>query len=227
MYIRTPVNNHPSRTWSCQTVSIRFHFCIIYRKCTCRNHAYIKGSRCVFTFFNCHLCWRRSYIYEVFCIRCTVNYIIGFTLNIYDSCIFHIDKRIRITECNITFNGNIHRLCRIDHDFTSIRPRLDLVIAAFGDGRAFKRDRCGCGIFLRSYAIFRRTPPEQVHWPEGQMSSCMPQALHWWTASSVFSSSKPLLSVKFLRLMSRIFSIAPLFDVYNLHLHWNSPCNFF
>ena len=96
----------------------------------------------------------------MFSIRCTVNFIIGFTLNIYDSCIFHIDKRIRIFECNITFNGNIHRLCRIDHDFTSISsPRLDLVIAAFGDGRAFKRDRFDCGIFQRSYAIFRRTPP--------------------------------------------------------------------
>ena len=100
--------------------------------------------------------------------RCTVNYIIGFTLNIYDSCIFHVDKRIRTVECNITFNGNIHRLCRIgyiDHNFTSIRPRRDLVIAAFSDGgHTFKRDLCGCGIFLRSYAIFRRTPPpEQVH----------------------------------------------------------------
>ena len=67
----------------------------------------------------------------------------------------------------IAFNGNIHRLCRIgyiDHNSTGIRPRRDLVIAAFGDGRAFKRDRCGCGIFLRSYAIFRKAPPlEQVH----------------------------------------------------------------
>ena len=99
--------------------------------------------------------------------RCTVNFIIGFTLNIYDSCIFHIDKRIRTVECNITFNGNIHRLCRIgyiDHNSTGIGPRRDLVIAAFGDsGRACKRDRFGCCIFLRSYAIFRRTPPEQVH----------------------------------------------------------------
>ena len=101
-------------------------------------------------------------------IRCTVNFIIGFTLNIYDSCIFHIDKRIRIFECNITFNGNIHRLCRIgyiDLDFTSISsPRLDLVIAALGDLHARSGDRRDRSrVFLRSYAIFRRTPPEQAH----------------------------------------------------------------
>ena len=95
-------------------------------------------------------------------IRCTVNFIIGFTLNIYDSCIFHIDKRIRIFECNITFNGNIHRLCRIgyiDLDFTSINPRRDLVITALGDFHARSGDRRDRSrVFLRIYAIFRRTP---------------------------------------------------------------------
>ena len=97
---------------------------------------------------------------KCFCIRCTVNYIIGFTLNIYDSCIFHIDKRIRITECNITFNGNIHRLCRIDHDFTSIRPRLDLVIAAFGDDLTFKRDRLRLRYLPAQLRHFQAYPPQ-------------------------------------------------------------------
>ena len=165
-------------------------------------------------------------------IRWFTVYFMPIVCNCHLVSILHIDKHNLLCAVigYIAFNSNVHRLwCigQINGNITSVLSLRDLVIAAFGDGRAFKRDRFDCGIFLRSYAIFRRTPPEQVHWPEGQMSSCMPQALHWWTASSVFSSSKPLLSVKFLRLMSCIFSIAPLFSAYNLHLHWNLPCNFF
>ena len=66
-------------------------------------------------------------------------------------------------ECNTAFNGNIHRLCRIgyiDHNFTSISFRRDLVITALGDGRARSGDRRDrLRIFLRTYAIFRVVAP--------------------------------------------------------------------
>ena len=77
------------------------------------------------------------------------------------------ENLIRLCKSNITSNADRHFIrgivLGIDRNTAGISSLRDLVIAAFGDGRAFKRDRFGCGIFLRSYAIFRRTPPEQVH----------------------------------------------------------------
>ena len=113
-----------------------------------------------------YLCPRITYEHEVTRARCTVNFIVTFIFDVYNSRFFDIKERVTfVCSCNLTFNGNIHRLCRIgyiDLDWTSISPLRDLVIAAFGDGRAFKRDRFGCCIFLRSYAIFRRTPPPRA-----------------------------------------------------------------
>ncbi len=87
-------------------------------------------------------------------------------LNVYNTGVFYIDEGIRRCRLYISLNGNIHRLRyigQIDRNITSVISPGDLVIAAFIDGNAFRRSQLNCCIFLRSYAIFRRTPPEQVH----------------------------------------------------------------
>lgn len=83
-------------------------------------------------------------------------------LNVYNACVYYIDEGIRLCRLYISLNGNIHRLRRIgqpDCNITSVISPGDLVIAAFIDGDAFRRSQLNCCIFLRSYAIFRRTPP--------------------------------------------------------------------
>ena len=97
---------------------------------------------------------------------CTINFIVIFIVDVYNSRFFDTKKRV-LFDCYFTLNGNIHRLCRIgyiDYDWTSISSLRNLVIATLGDGCAFKRDLYGCGIFLRSYAIFRvaAPPPEDL-----------------------------------------------------------------
>ena len=97
----------------------------------------------------------------------TVNLIVSFIIDVYDTCFYNINKRVRTRNFYISLNGNVHRLLRIryiDRNIASISFLRDLVIAAFGDFHARSGDRRGrFRVFLRSYAIFRRTPPEQVH----------------------------------------------------------------
>ena len=86
-------------------------------------------------------------------------------LNVYNTGVFYIDEGISICRLYISLNGNIHRLRyigQIDRNITSVISPGDLVIAAFIDGNAFRRSQLNCCIFLRSYAIFRRTPPEDL-----------------------------------------------------------------
>ena len=83
-------------------------------------------------------------------------------INIYNSSVCYIDEGISICRFYISVDSNVHRLrCigQLDCNITSVRPARDLVIAAFIDGNAFRRSQLNCCIFLRSYAIFRRTPP--------------------------------------------------------------------
>lgn len=83
-------------------------------------------------------------------------------LNVYNTGVFYIDEGIRRCRLYISLNGNIHRLRyigQIDRNITSVISPGDLVIAAFIDDNAFRRSQLNCCIFLRSYAIFRRTPP--------------------------------------------------------------------
>ena len=87
--------------------------------------------------------------------------------NRHQLCMLDIyENRIRLCKSNVTSNADRHFIrgivLGIDRNTAGISSLRDLVIAAFGDGRAFKRDRFGCGIFLRSYAIFRRTPPPRA-----------------------------------------------------------------
>ena len=88
-------------------------------------------------------------------------------LNVYNTGVCYIDEGIRMCRLYISLNGNIHRLRyigQIDRNITSVISPGDLVIAAFIDGNAFRRrSQLKCCIFMRSYAILRRTPPEQVH----------------------------------------------------------------
>ena len=94
----------------------------------------------------------------------TVNLIVSFIIDVYDTCFYNINKRVRTRNFYISLNGNVHRLLRIryiDRNIASISFLRDLVIAAFGDFHARSGDRRGrFRVFLRSYAIFRRTPPQ-------------------------------------------------------------------
>ena len=93
--------------------------------------------------------------------------IIG-VFNRHQFCIFHPDKDLIIPrKLHVTSNVNRHFIiiAGINGNASRISVSLYLIITALGDFHARSGDRRGrFRVFLRSYAIFRRTPPpEQVH----------------------------------------------------------------